>query len=168
MSRIDGPESDGAGSDEQALIGKGKRPLQHPCWGWSRYAFCSGDSPTSNLVDSIIKRVDFSAKHRREDASRQCRKGPSIGGKLPHRVWKPASIVAACADSLSAICTVVPRRAAERAIEMCPGSVCGTPVCDSKVQWRGHCSSLRVRATERSHRANSRIGTIAGISVSAR
>jgi hypothetical protein len=63
MSRIDGPESDGAGSDEQALIGKGKRPLQHPCWGWSRYALCSGDPSTSNLIHSIIKNVDFGKNH---------------------------------------------------------------------------------------------------------
>ena len=75
MSRIDGPESDGAGSDEQALIGKGKRPLQHPCWGWSRYAFCSGDPPTSNLVDSIIKSVDF-----RQKSSSSRRAAPLLQG----------------------------------------------------------------------------------------
>src|SRR5690242_3620914 len=75
MSRIDGPESDGAGSDEQVLIGKGERPLQRPCWGWSRYALCSGDPPTSNLVESIIKGVDF-----RQKSSSSRRAAPLLQG----------------------------------------------------------------------------------------
>lgn len=224
MSRIDGPESDGAGSDEQALIGKGKRPLQHSCWGWSRYAICSGDPPTSNLVESIIKRVDFQQKTSSSKPVTALSQGPSIGGQgletrssLPQLIrYRPRiagrgdgravdvgrdpercrsaglncvyypQFSMACrlllyclidqgrrvdvvaADVLQHLHCDTETALPERAIDMCPGGVCAAFACDSRVQWRVHCSSLRVCATERSHRADSRIGTIAGIGVSGR